>query len=144
MGVIDGSYIKIDKPSIDLESYMNKKGYYSIQVIRCYMFQLQVVCDYNMQIRDVRYYVGYPRSIHDSHVFRISPLAQILQKKCQDMYILGDSGCPLLSHLLTPFKDWSHLWKAQRNYNLKLSRNRYVIEHRFGLLKRKFRQLIVS
>lgn len=68
------------------------------------MFQLQVVCDHNMQIRDV--YVGYPGSVHDSRVFRISPLSQTLQEKCQDLYILGDSGYPLLPNLLTPFKDW--------------------------------------
>jgi hypothetical protein len=32
IGTIDGSHIKIDKPSDDPESYMNRKGYYSIQV----------------------------------------------------------------------------------------------------------------
>jgi hypothetical protein len=32
IGVIDGSHIKIDKPSDDPESYINRKGYYSIQV----------------------------------------------------------------------------------------------------------------
>jgi hypothetical protein len=32
IGTIDGSHLKIDKPSDDPESYMNRKGYYSIQV----------------------------------------------------------------------------------------------------------------
>lgn len=32
IGVIDGTHIKIDKPPNDSESYINRKGYYSIQV----------------------------------------------------------------------------------------------------------------
>jgi hypothetical protein len=48
---------------------------------------------------------------------------------------------PVLPHLLTPFKDRGQLSRAQINYNGKLSSNRYVIEHCFGLLKQKFRQL---
>lgn len=32
VGVIDGCHIKIDKPSLDPDSYINRKGYYSVQV----------------------------------------------------------------------------------------------------------------
>lgn len=32
IGCLDGTHIKIDKPSEDPESYINRKGYYSIQV----------------------------------------------------------------------------------------------------------------
>lgn len=32
IGAIDGSHVKIDKPADDPESYLNRKGYYSIQV----------------------------------------------------------------------------------------------------------------
>ncbi|KAF2892073.1 hypothetical protein ILUMI_14100 [Ignelater luminosus] len=87
VGAIDESHIKIDKPSNDPESYINRKGYYSIQIRLC------------------------------------------------------DSGYPLLPNLLTPFRDWGHLTRPQRNYNLKLAQNRYIIEHCFELLKQKFRQL---
>ncbi|KAF2892673.1 hypothetical protein ILUMI_13500 [Ignelater luminosus] len=38
-------------------------------------------------------------------------------------------------------EDWGHLTRPQRNYNLKLAQNRYIIEHCFELLKQKFRQL---
>ncbi|KAF2885304.1 hypothetical protein ILUMI_20870 [Ignelater luminosus] len=107
--LMDGSHIKMDKPSTDPESYVNRKGYYSIQ--------LQVVCDHNMRIMDV--YVGYPGSIHDSRMFRTFPLAETLLQE----------------------KYWDHLTRAQTTYNLKRSKNRYIIEHCFGLLKQKFRQL---
>lgn len=33
IGAIDGCHIKIDKPNNDPDSYINRKGYYSIQVI---------------------------------------------------------------------------------------------------------------
>ncbi|CAH1380903.1 unnamed protein product, partial [Tenebrio molitor] len=114
IGTIDGSHIKIDKPSDDPESYMNRKGYYSIQI--------QGVCDHQAQIRDV--FLGFPGSVHDSRVLRCSPLFDSLAEKCQNFYLLGDSGYPVLPHLLTPFKDRGQLSRAQINYNGKLSSNR--------------------
>lgn len=44
IGAIDGCHIKIDKPDNDPDSYINRKGYYSIQ--------MQVVCDHNRKIID--------------------------------------------------------------------------------------------
>ncbi|KAJ8911891.1 hypothetical protein NQ315_012305 [Exocentrus adspersus] len=131
IGAIDGSHIKIDIPAVDPDSYLNRKGYHSIQ--------MQVVCDSKKKIRDL--FVGYPGSVHDSRVFRVSPLSETLEEKCQNMYILGDSGYPLLPNLLTPFRDRGQLTRRQINYNRKLSKNRYIVEHCFGLLKQKFRQL---
>lgn len=32
IGAIDGCHIKIDKPDVDSDSYINRKGYYSIHV----------------------------------------------------------------------------------------------------------------
>lgn len=85
--------------------------------------------------------MGYPGSVHDSRVFRSSPLAASLEEKCGNLYILGDSGYPCLANLLTPFKDRGELTRRQRNYNAKLCSNRYIVEHCFGLLKQRFRQL---
>ncbi|KAJ8929768.1 hypothetical protein NQ314_017505 [Rhamnusium bicolor] len=45
IGAIDGNHIKIDKPENDPDSYINRKGYYSIQ--------MQVVCDHTRKIRDI-------------------------------------------------------------------------------------------
>lgn len=103
------------------------------------MLQLQVVCDPQRTIRDV--FIGYPGSVHDSRVFRASPLMESLAEKCGQYYLLGDSGYPCLKHLLTPFRDVGNFGRLQNNYNVKLSQNRYVIEHCFGMLKQKFRQL---
>lgn len=32
IGAIDGSHVQIDKPQHDPDSYINRKGYYSVQV----------------------------------------------------------------------------------------------------------------
>lgn len=131
IGAIDGSHIKIDKPKVDPDSYLNRKHFHSIQ--------MQAVCDHDLMIRDI--FIGYPGSVHDSRVFRNSPLCAELADRCHDFYLLGDSGYPCLRNLLTPFKDRGNLTAIEANYNLKLSANRYVIEHCFGLLKQKWRQL---
>jgi len=55
--------------------------------------------------------------------------------------LLGDSAYPNLMQLLTPYKDNGHLTAAQRNFNKTLSSERIDIEHTFGLLKQRFRQL---
>ncbi|KAJ8909858.1 hypothetical protein NQ315_013895, partial [Exocentrus adspersus] len=95
IGAIDGCHIKIDKPQNDPDSYINRKGYYSIQ--------MQAVCDHRRKILDV--FIGYPGSVHDSRVFRNSPLQNSLDMKCGRYFLLGDSGYPLQNKLMTPFKD---------------------------------------
>ncbi|KAK5648124.1 hypothetical protein RI129_003016 [Pyrocoelia pectoralis] len=131
IGVIDGTHIKIDRPAEDSESYLNKKKYHSIH--------MQIICDDKRKIRDV--FVGYPGSVYDARVFRKSPISQSLPELCQNFYILGDSAYPCLVNLLTPYKDTGNVTNEQKNFNLKLSRCRILIEHTIGLLKQRFRQL---
>lgn len=107
--------------------------------ITIHYFQVQAVCDHELAIRDI--FIGYPGSVHDSRVFRNSPLYTSLEDKCQNFYLLGDSGYPCMRHLLTPYKDRGNLTEIEKRYNLKLASNRYIIEHCFGLLKQKWRQL---
>ncbi|CAH1998083.1 unnamed protein product [Acanthoscelides obtectus] len=118
---IDGTHIKIDKPQNDPDSYINRKGYYSVQ--------MQAVCDHTYKILDV--FIGYPGLVHDSRVYRNSPLKNTLQAKCGGYFILGDSGYPLETNLLTPYKDRGNLTARQINYNVKVSKNQYVIEQLF-------------
>lgn len=56
-------------------------------------------------------------------------------------YLLGDSAYPCLKQLLVPYRDNGHLTRAQRIFNTKLSACRVTIEHAFGCLKQRFRQL---
>lgn len=100
---------------------------------------MQAVCDHKNKIRSV--FIGFPGSVHDARVFRRSPLAANLETLCEENVILGDSAYPCLRNLITPFKDNGRLSRRQINFNKTLSSCRYVIEHCFGLLKQKFRQL---
>lgn len=55
--------------------------------------------------------------------------------------LLGDAAYPCLSQLITPYRDNGHLTQAQRNFNRMHSQCRISVEHTFGLLKQRFRQL---
>lgn len=100
---------------------------------------MQVVCDDRKRIRDV--FIGFPGSVHDARVFKNSPLQETLVEKCHNRFILGDSAYPCLRNLLTPYRDNGRLTRTETNYNKKLSHCRILIEHTFGILKQKFRQL---
>ncbi|CAH1992953.1 unnamed protein product [Acanthoscelides obtectus] len=101
--------------------------------------QMQAVCDHQRRFRDL--FVGYLGSVHDSRVFRTSPLSQTLEQNCGTYFILGNNRYPLQKNLLTPYKDRATLTEQEINYNIKLSKNRCIIENSFGMLKQKFRQL---
>lgn len=86
-------------------------------------------------------FIGYPGSVHDSRIFKTSPLYTSLATKCVDKFIIADSAYPCLRNLLTPYRDNGHLTATQTYFNYKLSNSRIAIEHTFGILKQKFRQL---
>jgi len=54
---------------------------------------------------------------------------------------LGDAAYPCFLQLITPYRDNGHLTQAQRNFNRIHSQCRISVEHGFGLLKQRFRQL---
>lgn len=56
-------------------------------------------------------------------------------------YLLGDSAYSCTKYLLTPYRDNGHLSHAETIFNITLSSCRVVIEHCFGILKQRFRQL---
>ena len=132
IGAIDGTYVPITGPTEFRDSYICRKGFPA--------FHLQGVCDSNMKFLHV--FSAYPGSVHDSRVFKNSPLNDFLQKECpQSNHLLGDSAYSLSSYLLVPFRDNGHLTPEQKRYNFAHSSTRVDIERCFGLLKGKFRKL---
>jgi len=103
VGCIDGTHVPIKVPSSDRNSYINRKGYPSINVL--------AVCDHKMRFTCV--YADRAGSVHDARVLRVSPLGQDLQMGTlfdDDHYhLLGDSGYPLLSNIMVPYRDNGHL-----------------------------------
>lgn len=134
-GCVDGTHIPIRAPPKDSGSYYNRKGFHSIL--------LQVVCDAHFQFLDC--FVGWPGSANDARVWSNSPTGKMLHSNPDyipvNSHLLGDSAYPLNAYLLTPYRDNGHLTCKQKNYNVKLSSKRVVVEQAIGLLKSRFRRL---
>ncbi|XP_017469591.1 PREDICTED: uncharacterized protein LOC108361483 [Rhagoletis zephyria] len=131
IGCIDGTHIVIDPPAERKDDYIDRKGNITLT--------MQAICDENKKFINI--FVGFPGSSHDSWVFQNSPIYQKLSSYCGDYYLLGDSAYPCTQYVITPYKDNGHLTAAQKNFNVKLSSGRVAIEHTFGILKQRFRQL---
>jgi hypothetical protein len=134
VGCIDGTHVPVKAPSNDRESYVNRKGFPSVNVM--------AVCDNKMRFTDV--FADRAGSVHDARVLRVSPLGAQLECNniCDPEYhILGDSAYPLLPQLMVPYRDNSHLTATQIKYNSVHSETRSVVERAFARLKGKFRRL---
>jgi DDE superfamily endonuclease len=133
-GFIDGTHIPVKAPAWDRDSYINRKGYPSVNVL--------AVCDQDMRFTYV--YADRAGSVHDARVLRVCPLAGMLESgtwPTGDRHILGDSAYPLLPNLLVPFRDNGYLTPTQRRFNAIHSSARCIVERAFGRLKGKFRRL---
>ncbi|XP_066600764.1 putative nuclease HARBI1 [Prorops nasuta] len=136
IGSIDGSHIPISAPIDFPNSYVNRKGFYSMI--------LQGICDHRMKFINV--FAGYCGSVHDARVWELSDIKKLIDEDVnmyfpQNTHLLGDSAYPLSKYLLTPYKDNGHLSDVQKNYKKKLSATRIIIERTFGLFKARFRKL---
>lgn len=136
VGMIDGCHIPIKAPAGNPIDFYNRNKIHSII--------LQGVCDHKARFIDV--FIGMPGRMHDARVFRQSELFTQLNNAENlllppNMHLLGDSAYPLMTNLMTPFRDNGHLSREQSHYNTKLSTIRSMIERAFGLLKGKFRRL---
>ncbi|XP_020299186.1 putative nuclease HARBI1 [Pseudomyrmex gracilis] len=134
IGAIDGTHIKINAPKDNSDSYVNRKGYHSIQ--------LQVICD--AQLRFVHCYTGQVGSVHDMRVFRLSNVESLFTDANfpDNSHILGDAAYCIRKHVMVPFKDNGHLSERQLNFNKRLSTARTIVERSLGLLKGRFRSIL--
>ena len=142
VGAIDGCHIEINAPPRNHEDYYNRKQHYSVN--------LQAIVDSNLKF--IHATVGYPGSIHDARVLRLSGLydlaqnEQILAGPTRNIngveigpLLAGDSAYPLTSWLMKPYSDRGHLTPEQKKFNKKFSALRCVVERAFGMLKSRWR-----
>ncbi|CAG2194011.1 HARBI1 [Mytilus edulis] len=132
LGCIDCTHVRIQAPSDDEPSYVNRKGYHSINV--------QAVCDFEGRFTNI--FANWPGSTHDSHIFNTSTLSNYLQTNHRgliDGVILGDSGYACRPYLLTPYANPTV--RHQQRFNGCHASTRSVIERTFGILKRRFHVL---
>lgn len=137
-GLIDCSDFKTSRPLFGAPEHANRKG-------DC-VSKLMSVCNIDMEYIDV--YAGEPGCLHDSRVFRRSPLAQDLQDLAQRHnmlpehgHLLGDSAFELTPYMITPYRNNGNLNAVQRNFNLLHSATRIIVENSYALLRGRFRCL---
>ncbi|XP_018372949.1 PREDICTED: putative nuclease HARBI1, partial [Trachymyrmex cornetzi] len=120
IGAIDGTHIKIAAPRNHSDSYINRKGYYSIQ--------LQVVCDADLKF--MHCYAGQVGSVHDNRVFRLSNIESMCTEANfpNNSYLLGDAAYSISKYVMVPFRDNGNLSERQINFNKRLSTVRMMIE----------------
>jgi hypothetical protein len=90
--------------------------------------------------------VGYRGSVSDTRIFRNSDLYNSVNNAQQqyfprEEFIIGDKAYPNLSWCLSPYIDRGNLTARHRNFNIKISKTRQVIERAFALLFGCFRRL---
>ncbi|CAG4947732.1 unnamed protein product [Parnassius apollo] len=131
IGAIDCTHIRVKRVGGDMsEAYVNRKGYYSINV--------QVVCDSNLKIRDI---VARWRGIaHDSRVFNKSTIKERFERGDFHGRLLGDIGYACTAYLFTPLLNPSN--DKEEAYNRAHIRTRNTVERCFGLWKQRFRCLL--
>lgn len=131
IGAIDCTHIRVKRVGGDMsEAYVNRKGYYSINV--------QVVCDSNLKIRDI--VARWRGSAHDSRVFNESTLKERFERGEFHGRLLGDSGYACTAYLFTPLLNPSN--DKEEAYNKAHIRTRNTVERCFGLWKQRFRCLL--
>lgn len=109
------------------ELFRNRKGYFSLN--------MQAVTNSNMEITNI--VARWPGSAHDSTIFNNSQLRGAFEQGIyRDGLLLGDSGYPIKSYLMTPLLNPQTL--AEQLYNESHIRTRNIIERLFGVWKRRF------
>ncbi|KAJ1172512.1 hypothetical protein NDU88_004358 [Pleurodeles waltl] len=130
IGAIDATHVTLVPPSRSEQVYRNRKSYHSMNV--------QMVCLADQYISHVN--AKFPGSVHDAYILRNSSNPYVMgQLQRHRVWLLGDSGYPKLSWLLTPVR--YPRTRAEECYNEAHGRTRRVIERTFGLLKARFRCL---
>ncbi|KAJ1157168.1 hypothetical protein NDU88_009883 [Pleurodeles waltl] len=130
IGAIDGTHVAFVPPRRNEQVYRNRKSYHSMNV--------QEVCLADQYISHVN--AKNPGSVHDAYILRNSSIPYVIgQLQRHRVWLIGDSGYPRLSWLLTPVRNART--RAEECYNEAHGRTRHIIERTFGLLKARFQCL---
>ncbi|KAI4455537.1 hypothetical protein MML48_9g00013212 [Holotrichia oblita] len=142
IGCIDCTHIaifpsRVEDPEYPEHLYLNRKGYHSINV--------QLVCDSNMTIININ--ARYPVSTNDAFIWNNSNLQRSLRRNLHaagnsDYYLLGDSGYPLRSWLMTPIEEEPAPHSPEFRYSASHKMIRSIIERCNGVLKMRWRCLL--
>nr|XP_054770416.1 putative nuclease HARBI1 [Lytechinus pictus] len=132
VGAVDGTHVCLHGCPLGPDEYVytNRKGRSSINV--------QLACNTKFQIINV--VARWPGSTHDSRVLQNSRLYRKYNNGELKGIILGDSGYPLMTWLMTPILNPQT--PEEQAYNNAQCKTRSIIEQLNGQLKNKFRCLL--
>lgn len=129
IGVIDGTHVRIKKPSTNEHVYVNRKLFHSVNVM--------LVCGQDLKIFNC--VARFPGGCHDAFILSSSRLGQHFEITNPEGWLLGDAGYPCKTWLLTPLDNVTS--ESESNYQTCHVRTRNTIERCNGLLKQRFRCL---
>jgi hypothetical protein len=114
----------------------------------------QVVVEYKKKFTDV--FVGFPRNLNDLRVLHKSTLYRKVENHSLFAYdprfyqywflpyLLDDKGYPLMTWIMTPFKEEDHHTVLKLLYNMRHKREHSIVENAFGILKKTFREFFTK
>ncbi|XP_058974719.1 putative nuclease HARBI1 [Musca domestica] len=125
VGCIDGTHVRMVKPSEDESLFYNRKGTFSM----------------NAMIVSKPTPFSLPGSCHDAFIWNLSGARQFFLNQYEDgdrnSWLLGDSGYGLELFLMTPYRDVS-VGTKEHKFNKKHTLTRSIIERTIGVLKSSF------
>nr|CAI5831434.1 unnamed protein product [Callosobruchus analis] len=88
-------------------------------------------------------FTGTSSKMHDATVFQKSFVRDKIMNLGNRYHIIRDAAYPISENFLTPYRDYGNMTPIQENYNYKFLKTRVLIENSFGLLKGRFRLIIL-
>ncbi|XP_017483375.1 PREDICTED: putative nuclease HARBI1 [Rhagoletis zephyria] len=131
VGAIDCTHVALicppkNDPTKPCSLYMNRKGYYSVNV--------EAVCDDKLRFLAIN--ANFPGSCHDSGLWTTSKVRSFMSTS-RGSLLLGDQGYPLEPWLITPLAESASL--QEEKFNKMHCKARNVVERGFGVVKSRFR-----
>ncbi|KAK8531743.1 hypothetical protein V6N13_131102 [Hibiscus sabdariffa] len=131
-GSIHTTHVPIIAPKVNVAAYFNRRHTERNQKTS-YSITVQGVVDREGIFRDIC--IGWPGSMPDDQVLEKSALFQRASKGgLKDVWIVGNSGYPLMDWLLVPYTHPNLTW-AQHGFNEKIGEVQNVAKEAFARLK---------
>ncbi|XP_066510674.1 putative nuclease HARBI1 [Hoplias malabaricus] len=130
IGVVDCGHIAIKAPNAEDSSYVNKKGFHSINC--------QLVCDARGLLLSAE--THWPGSLTDRAVFNQSSVCKLFEGQINhDGWLLGDNRYPMRKWLMTPVENPDA--PAEYRYNLAHTTTHEIVDRTFRAIQTRFRCL---
>lgn len=126
IGAIDCTHVRINKPTIHGDEYVNRKGYASLNV--------QAICNAKEIFISVE--CQWPGSVHDARIWANSHARTAIESTNIGAVLIGDQGYGISPWIMNPFRNPAA--PHERAYNKLHTKERVLIERTFGQIKSKF------